>query len=55
LWIPLKEGIGDERRPKDRAKTGLLTLQITLLCKRFEVFDVLGRPKMVSEGIATFW
>jgi hypothetical protein len=24
LWIPLKEGIGGERRPKDRVKTGLL-------------------------------
>jgi hypothetical protein len=28
LQIPLKEGIGSERRPKDRVKTGLL-LQIT--------------------------
>jgi hypothetical protein len=24
LVIPLKEGIGGERRPKDRVKTGLL-------------------------------
>jgi hypothetical protein len=22
LWIPLKKGIGDEKRPKDRMKTG---------------------------------
>ncbi len=28
MWIPLKEGIGCERRPKDR-----VTLQITLLCQ----------------------
>jgi hypothetical protein len=24
LGIPLKEGIGDDKRPKDRVKTGLL-------------------------------
>jgi len=24
LWIPLKEGIGGETRPKDRVKTRLL-------------------------------
>jgi hypothetical protein len=31
LWIPLKEGIGGESRPKDRVKTGV-TFQITLMC-----------------------
>jgi hypothetical protein len=36
LRIPLKEGIGGERRHKDRVKTGLVvTLLITLLCGGF--------------------
>jgi hypothetical protein len=46
LRIPLEEeGLGDERRPKDLVKTGLLTLQITLLCKRFGSFWCFGKAQ----------
>jgi hypothetical protein len=33
LWIPLKEGIGGGRRPKDRVKKTRVTLWITLLSR----------------------
>jgi hypothetical protein len=48
LWIPLKEGIGGERRPKDRVKTRLI-LQITLLDMHFSYFTpMLGYPPLFN-------
>jgi hypothetical protein len=41
LQIPLKEGLGGERRPKDRDEDRV-TLQITLLCSSHICFYIVS-------------
>jgi hypothetical protein len=31
LWIPLKEGLGDERRSKDKVNLGIFLINCTIL------------------------